>query len=155
MQTTWYGDKALPNRFYGKSENSETWKKHWCRFCWKYFICYIHLYCYIHYNLILICIYKYIFLFYLWKNVGSRHIWSAQISRNQGDPNVMYCLIQHALPLITKLIITKVVITKVGTHALGHIHCVHKYIFIALHLYDTHNIYIYNIYIYIYIYIDR
>ena len=59
----------------------------------------------------------------------------------------MYCLIQHALPLITKLIITKVVITKVGTHALGHIHCVHKCMFIALHLYDTHNIYIYT-YIY-------
>ena len=23
MQTTWYGDKALPNMFYGKSENGE------------------------------------------------------------------------------------------------------------------------------------
>ena len=26
MQATWYGDKALPNTFYGKSENCEAWK---------------------------------------------------------------------------------------------------------------------------------
>ena len=38
MQTTWYGDQALPNMFYGRSENGEAWKTHLGRFCWKYFI---------------------------------------------------------------------------------------------------------------------
>ena len=38
MQTTWYGDEALPNMFYGKSENGEAWKTDLGRFCWKYFI---------------------------------------------------------------------------------------------------------------------
>ena len=26
MQTTWYAYEALPNTFYGKSENGEAWK---------------------------------------------------------------------------------------------------------------------------------
>ena len=45
MQTTWHGYEALPNTFYGKSENGEAWKN-----TFMYVLLKI-LYCYIHYNL--------------------------------------------------------------------------------------------------------